>query len=318
MAFDPDYVRLKATATAQLLKVSATNIALSTAASYRRITAAVQSQVINPVTSYVALSAATVTAVVIKLQGISGKFMEFIRVNELVSSAERLALSVSKIADETSTISDAVSKNFSKTLADLVTFRELVQTPNTKGVLSTDTGAVADLATKLVGKKLVDTPTTSETLSKTFSKSLSDLARLADSAQVSRSTGVSKTDTGAATDFAVKQVGKGLTEVSTMAEVIARSIGKTFSETPITSDTPLKTFSKALFDLTSLSDSLQTSRVTSTSSTDTSTMADFTAKLVGKASVDNATVNDVGYIRGQDYCDFTYFSEDYVGYSQTF
>jgi hypothetical protein len=38
----------------------------------------------------------------------------------------------------------------------------------------------------------------------------------------------------------------------------------------------------------------------------------------GKVASDGISATDSGSLRGQGYCDFTYFAEDYVGYSLTF
>lgn len=316
MAFDPDYVRLKATATVQLLKVSATNIALSTAASYRRIAASVQSQAINPVTSYVALSSATVTAVVIKLQGISGKFMEFLRVNELVSSAEKLVFDVSKQIADSAQILEILGIFLDRPASDSTTATDATEIRVEK--IPYETVASADGTTRDTGKRLSDTGNMSDNLARTaqFYRSYTDRPVLADSA--------------------AKAVGKRTSDTAAAAELISKGLNKPVSDTPNTSEMLAKSFSKTLSDLLNLTDSVQSVKYAGVSSSDSGALSDFTAKLVGKQATDTAvvadaavrlvgkgfvdspTLNAVGYIRGQDYCDFTYFAEDYVGYSQTF
>jgi hypothetical protein len=244
MAVDPDYVRLKATATVQLLKVSATNIALSTAASYRRIATSVQSQVINPVTSYVALSAATVTAVIIKLEGISGEFIKTLLLSDLAQTLERFAV------------------NFGKRLTDTV-------------------GTIEALAISL-GRQTSDSATT--------------------------------------TDAAYKTVGKRASDTATASETVAKGVVKRLVEVSGVTDNLTKTmqFYRSFSDLVSLADSTEIVTYNGVAADDTSSVSDIAVKLIGKGLVDSSTVNAVGYLRGQDYCDFTYFAEDYVGYSRIF
>ncbi len=52
--------------------------------------------------------------------------------------------------------------------------------------------------------------------------------------------------------------------------------------------------------------------------TDTATMADTVVFAANLGIVDAASIADSGSIRMQDYCDFTYFAEDYVGEARTF
>jgi hypothetical protein len=244
MALDPDYVRLKATATVQLLKVSAANIALSTVASYRRIATSVQSQVINPVTSYIALSATTVTAVIIKLEGISGEFIKYIRLNDVAQLAEQVVFSVGKsLADTISTI-EIFGFSLGRPVSDSVTVADTAST--SVGKNPSELAIVSDAVTKAVGKRLADSGTVSDNLSRTvqFRRSFADLVNFSEALQLLKSQGVVNNDTGSLSDILAKSVGKGF--------------------------------------------------------------------------VDSSTVNAVGYLRGQDYCDFTYFAEDYVGYSRIF
>ena len=77
-------------------------------------------------------------------------------------------------------------------------------------------------------------------------------------------------------------------------------------------------FYRSFSDLVSLADSTEIVTYNGVAADDTSSVSDIAVKLIGKGLVDSSTVNAVGYLRGQDYCDFTYFAEDYVGYSRIF
>jgi len=47
-------------------------------------------------------------------------------------------------------------------------------------------------------------------------------------------------------------------------------------------------------------------------------VSDTTFLSIGKVFADTMSVSDSGSIRMQNYCDFDYFDEDYVGTSTTF
>jgi hypothetical protein len=51
---------------------------------------------------------------------------------------------------------------------------------------------------------------------------------------------------------------------------------------------------------------------------DSISVSDTTFLSIGKVFADTMSVSDSGSIRMQNYCDFDYFDEDYVGTSTTF
>lgn len=51
---------------------------------------------------------------------------------------------------------------------------------------------------------------------------------------------------------------------------------------------------------------------------DSVSVSDITFLSIGKGFTDTMSVSDAGSIRMQNYCDFSYFDEDYVGTSTTF
>lgn len=75
-------------------------------------------------------------------------------------------------------------------------------------------------------------------------------------------------------------------------------------------------FSKVLSDLAVSADAaaLSLSRATS----DTASLTDAVALAPRLGIIDQAAASDSGSLRMQDYCDFTYFAEDYVGESRVF
>lgn len=75
-------------------------------------------------------------------------------------------------------------------------------------------------------------------------------------------------------------------------------------------------FKKALFDTTTSVDYIELRL--SKAASDTASAADTVALLSRLAIIDQPTASDSGSLRMQDYCDFTYFAEDYVGESRVF
>lgn len=51
---------------------------------------------------------------------------------------------------------------------------------------------------------------------------------------------------------------------------------------------------------------------------DSLTLVDATFLSIGKGFADTMVTSDGGSLRMQDYCEFSYFAEDYVGSSLTF
>ena len=52
--------------------------------------------------------------------------------------------------------------------------------------------------------------------------------------------------------------------------------------------------------------------------TEIAVVAESALKLAGKVASDSASATESGSYRGQGYCSFDYFAEDYVGFSGTF
>lgn len=97
---------------------------------------------------------------------------------------------------------------------------------------------------------------------------------------------------------------------------IAFGFGKSLLETSRFSDTKSVVFSKKLANSFGSRDVL--AKATARPITDNARVVDLKAFAFSKARTDAATLSDSGSLRSQGYCDFSYFSEDYVGVSRTF
>lgn len=91
-----------------------------------------------------------------------------------------------------------------------------------------------------------------------------------------------------------------ITDAVSVSDQITKLFGKGFSDSVSISDVITKEAGKALTDSVSTSDSF------------------FRTVDYSRSFSDSVGTSSSGSLRSQGYCDFTYFAEDYVGYSRTF
>jgi len=100
------------------------------------------------------------------------------------------------------------------------------------------------------------------------------------------------------TDLAVPTVGKGASDAVVAGDAVARSAAKSLVDTA----SPLEIFAA------------RTTKPTS----DGASLADVVALAPRVAIIDQPVASDSGLLVMQDYCDISYFAEDYVGVSRAF
>lgn len=148
------------------------------------------------------------------------------------------------------------------------------------------------------GKGLFDAPLFQDVITFSSSKILSDQYAVSDlpAKAVSKSfaESVSSSDL---IDYLIDRSNLVI-DSSSLSEAVDFSIGKNLSEAPLTNEVVALSLSRSLIDNGSI--------------------IDQHVKSVIKGLVDQGSFVDSGQLRGQGYCDFDYFSEDYVGYSRTF
>ena len=142
------------------------------------------------------------------------------------------------------------------------------------------------------------------------------------------------------------EVGKANTDTSLIAENYVADLSKIVSDASSAAESKSLAVSKPLSDSSSASESiaLQTTFIRAFSDSAFATddvdgeasiqddqemqftkvrseialVAETAVKSSGKAVSDSGLVSDAGSFRGQGYCDFDYFADDYVGFSGTF
>lgn len=129
-----------------------------------------------------------------------------------------------------------------------------------------------------------------------FTKGISNMAFVGDAS--ARTAVKNFTDAATTADATTQQVAKGLADTTGALDVVARAVTKSLANSFSVLDAPAIAFARPLTDVFSLGDNKFWS---------------FSA-----SRVESVTVPDSGFLRSQNYCDPTYFAEDYVGVSQSF
>lgn len=175
-------------------------------------------------------------------------------------------------------------------------------------IYRSDTVTLSDGTAFSFGKLLTDTPFASDAQARNFGKYLTENFSAADA-------------------IARRDFGKGLFETANASDAMARGFGKTLN-TDIASaaDALARTFGKTLTDTTTATDDLDGEATTEDDQeiqffkvlNHLASASDAKAVTFGKFLAHAASLTDAGSLRSQNYCDFTYFAEDYVGQSRTF
>jgi hypothetical protein len=120
---------------------------------------------------------------------------------------------------------------------------------------------------------------------------------------------------------------KSLVDEATTSDALSYNYHKPLSDTFSTGDSFAHSFVKSVTDLIHATDDLdgeasveddQNMSFVKKRSDSTFAFDNISVKSITKALADAANIADSGSLRGQSYCDFTYFAEDYVGFSRTF
>lgn len=171
-----------------------------------------------------------------------------------------------------------------------------------------------------------DTVTLSDDTTFSFSKLLTDTPFVSDAQ--ARAFGKFVVDAFAASDSITrKDFGKSLADSAAMTDALAKTIGTTLpGDTATASDSIARAFAKFLTSTATATDDLDGEATTEDDQeiqffkvlNNSTSAADAKALTFGKFLADIASTTDAGSLRSQNYCDFTYFAEDYVGESRTF
>ena len=160
-----------------------------------------------------------------------------------------------------------------------------------------DSASSSDAVTKQINKTTTtDTSLAVDTTNVNVTKPLSNALSLSDSAFLSFT--ATKSEVVAFTDDQTFATSKILSNEASIADTAIRFVFvRPFNETLVVANQASVNFVKSLSTLSLVADALTTTTT--------------------KNLTNSFSASDSGSLRGQGICDFEYFSDDFVGYSQT-
>jgi hypothetical protein len=120
--------------------------------------------------------------------------------------------------------------------------------------------------------------------------------------------------------------GKGLADSSAMTDSAVFSPNKIISDSSSAAEDQTMDFHKFIDEVTGVTDDLDGEATADDDQemtfvkvrSDLATIVDLFAYSSTRGISDTMGASDSGSMRGQGYCSFDYFAEDYVGYTQSF
>lgn len=239
---------------------------------------------------------------------------------------------------------------------DIITPVDLV-TLSTEKALADQTNGFADILAKTTAKGFLDSTTELDAIKLVFEKKLADVQSLADAkninigkalADVAYPSDLAKLTTvkaladnlAVSPDTVAKAVNKAFADSNTLSDAIATVLIyiRSFADSTVSSDAQAKTTTLNKIDAVYTADANQLTLAKATAdgiNAIDNMDGDLTyafVKVIGDMllnsdtqiidfkpqKADNITTSSSGILAMQDYCDITYFLEDYVGISRTF
>lgn len=201
---------------------------------------------------------------------------------DTLTSAEQItAKNISKILQDIQVVAEAKQISLVKAIVDTLTPQELASLDSIKALADVLNQPV-DVVAFEVDKELSDSATLADAVSNLLHKFVEDSLSLADSSSVE--SGPSLGDSTSVADTATNAFGKGLDNSLTVTETLILTVQKFIVET----------FAEIIY------------------------AADAQILDITSQKADNILTSSSGLLIMQDYCDITYFLEDYVGVSRTF
>lgn len=191
---------------------------------------------------------AEVRYVLLQVAAITGKFVEFIRVNDTITETDATTLAITKQLTDITELAEQISIGFNTSFADSQALSDLYSAVVLFNRDFADTASFSDVFSQSLDKPLADSMSDADAATLAVTKLIADAVAMADSV-----VGINFTD-GEDDALAIDDLGIG----------------------------------------------------------------DDPEWNLGKNLSDTASTTDAGLLIMQDYCDITYFLEDYVGEARTF
>ena len=191
---------------------------------------------------------AEIQYVLLQVLAITGKFVEFINVDDTLTKTDATALAITKQLTDITELAEQISLGFNTSFADSQALSDLFELATTFNRDFADTTSFSDVFSQSLDKPLADSMSDADAATLAVAKLIADAVAMADSV-----VGINFTD-GEDDALAIDDLGIG----------------------------------------------------------------DDPEWNLGKNLSDTASTTDAGLLIMQDYCDITYFLEDYVGQARTF
>jgi len=104
-------------------------------------------------------------------------------------------------------------------------------------------------------------------------------------------------------------------DTATASDQLTWDMGKNVADSATVTDTPTLSVTKPIADAASVTDAI--ALVTVKNVTEALSVGDVTTLSASKPFSDTIGATDSGLVVAQDYCDITYFQQDFVGESST-
>jgi hypothetical protein len=272
--------------------------------------------VVDPVTSVsYSLAAASVAYIELGITAELDTTGRFKFIADTVVTTDGIALSLSKPLQDAFSLEDVATKDVGKALADEVSFEDSLLVTLIFLRDFADTFEFADQVTLDIAKAAVDSVAMSEALAYTLSKPFADAQSIADSASLAVAKAL--TDTIELQDAASITYDKLLADASEIVDLIVFSIDKAITDSQPMADELSITHDKSLADGFAMNDGFGATDgfdfSLSTTFSNVAFITDSVELSTQSVLADSVGITDSGSIISQDYCDITYFAEDYVG-----
>jgi hypothetical protein len=193
--------------------------------------------------------------------------------------------------------------------------------------LSVEVQYVLLQATAITGKfidflEFADSVTEVDAATLAFTKQLTDVVDLAEQISLSTSKSFADTQTLSEVIFIATTFNRSFEDTTSVDDAATRDVGKLLEDSLAAADAATLAVTKLLEDTIALADSVVGINFTDTEddalAIDDLGIDDDPEWNLGKNLSDTASTTDAGLLIMQDYCDITYFLEDYVGEARTF
>ena len=292
-----------------------------TAASITRVKPRMSVAVVRPNAAITAsVPAASIEYIELALAAHLDTTGRFKFIPEIVIILDALTISTSKSLSDSFAQTDAINKTPSKAFFEAVVLSEYFAKTLIYNRYLNDAFTLTDDDILSVSKAAADQIVMSDSLNRSVSKALVDYLSLSDLAAISFARTL--TDSLSLTDAAVVEHGKSLADSFALADELVRAFDKFLSDQIAPTDDLSVAFEKLLADGVNIDDSASIGDgieyYFSKFLNNTTFVSDAATIEHGKGVNDSFATTDEGLLQMQDYCDITYFAEDYVGTARTF